>query len=88
MRFTLLLDMSREFDFSRRAVLICRTLGLRFVQHLRLSIVYTGMEIGLFQQLAAQPDRTQTAAELAAKTGASPELLGKADCSMWLMTYN
>jgi hypothetical protein len=46
------------------------------------------MEMGLFQQLAAQPDKTQTAAKLAAKTGASPELLGETDCTMWLMTCN
>ncbi|KAL8712080.1 MAG: hypothetical protein Q9220_003514 [cf. Caloplaca sp. 1 TL-2023] len=45
--------------------------------HLQVAVVYSGIELGLFQELAKEGAGTMTVTDLAEKSGASPDLLAR-----------
>ena len=48
---------------------------------MQVAVVYVGIEVGIFRELAKDSARDFTAAELAKERGASPDLLGKSQPS-------
>jgi len=47
--------------------------------HVQTAVIYVAVQLGLFKHLAADPSSTITVAQLADKTGASPQLLRESD---------
>ncbi|KAL8824799.1 MAG: hypothetical protein Q9191_004810 [Dirinaria sp. TL-2023a] len=59
-----------------------------FNSHMQTAVIYVGVELGLFKELAKENAGSMTAIQLAEKTRASPQLLGSSDISLRLKYFS